>query len=173
MNDNLYLLVLRLLHVGCGILWAGGVIFIALFVDPALKASGPEGTKFMQQLSKTNGFPIVIMVLAIITVVAGLLLIWKVSGGLQTLWLESKNGMVLTGGAILAIFAFLIGFAISRPVGFRIASIGKAVALAGGPPTSAQILDLQKLGKKLSIATRIIAFLLIFAIVGMSIFRYV
>jgi uncharacterized membrane protein len=173
MSDHNYLLLLRLLHIGCGISWAGTVIFVAFFIDPAVKSSGPDGVRFMQQLVKTNRFPIVIMLFAMITVLAGILLIWKISGGLQTAWLSSKNGLVLTSGGVLAIIAFLIGFTISRPISFKIAKIGKAIASAGGPPTPAQLAELSMLGKRLSTASRIIAFLLIFAIVGMSIFRYV
>ncbi len=134
MNDNSYLLILRLLHIGCGIFWAGGAIFLALFVDPAMKASGPEGIKVMQQLVKTNRFPVVMMFLAIITVVAGVLLIWKVSAGLQSEWLSSKNGIVLTSGGVLAIIAFLIGFSINRPSGMKIAKIGKEIAAAEESP---------------------------------------
>jgi len=173
MNDKTYLLILRLLHIGCGITWAGTVIFVAFFLDPAVKSSGPDGTRFMQQLAKTNRFPIVMMLLAIITVLAGTLLIWRVSGGLQTVWLSTKNGKVLTTGGALAIIAFLIGFTISRPVSCKIAKIGNAVAMAGGPPTPVQLDELVMLGKRLSSASKIIAYLLIFTIVGMSIFRYV
>src|SRR5262249_4594166 len=151
-----------------GISWAGTVIFVAFFLDPAVKSAGPDGTKFMQQLVKTNRFPVVIMLLAIVTILAGSLLIWKVSAGLQSVWLSTRNGQVLTAGAVVAIVAFLIGFFVSRPASFRIAKIGKAVASAGGPPTAAQIQELTMLGKRLSTASRIIAFLLIFAIVGMS-----
>src|SRR3954471_21083953 len=54
MSDQTYLLILRLLHIGCGITWAGTVIFVAFFLDPAVKSVGPDGTRFMQQLVKTN-----------------------------------------------------------------------------------------------------------------------
>jgi len=173
MSDNTYLLVLRLLHIGCGVMWAGTVIFLAFFVDPAIEASGPQGAKVMQQLLKTNRFPIVIMILAIVTVVAGVLLIWKVSDGLQSAWLASENGKVLTGGAVMAIAAFIIGFIINRPAGARIAKIGKEIALTGTPPTESQLGEIKRLGRKLAIATKIMAFLLILAIVGMSAFRYI
>ena len=78
----------------------------------------------------------------------------------------------MTGG-ILAIIAFLIGMTVNRPATVKIAKIGEAVASAGGPPTPAQFAELTMLGKRLSTASRIVAFILIFAIVGMSIFRYV
>jgi hypothetical protein len=167
------LIILRLLHIGCGIGWAGGAVYFAFFVEPAVKASGPEGAKFMQQLIRTNRFPIVMMLMAIMTVVAGSLLIWKMSGGLQTAWILSKNGLVLTVGALLAITAFLIGFFISRPVSFRMEKIANAIAKSGGIPTPEQKEELFTLREKLDAAGKVIAFLLIIAIVGMSIFRYV
>ncbi|HEV8506873.1 MAG TPA: hypothetical protein VGQ53_15790 [Chitinophagaceae bacterium] len=172
MSDQTYLLILRLLHIGCGVFWAGTAIYAAFFLEPAVHALGADGTKFMQQLVRTNRFPVVILLSAMITVVAGALLIWKLSGGLQTQWLSTLYGTVLTGGATLAIIAFLIGFSISRPASMRIAKIGQAIAVAGGPPTAAQIQELQMLGKRLSIAGRVIAVLLIFAVIGMSVFRY-
>ena len=172
MSDQTYLLILRLLHIGCGIFWAGAAIYLAFFIDPAVHALGSDGTKFMQQLVRTNRFPVVMLFSALITVVAGALLIWKLSGGLQSQWLSTKYGMVLTTGGALAIIAFLIGFSVNRPAGMRMAKIGKAVATAGGPPTISQIEELKMLGKRISVAGRVIAILLIFAVVGMSVFRY-
>jgi len=172
MSDQTYLLILRLLHIGCGIFWAGTAIYVAFFVEPAVTALGIEGPKFMQQLAKTNCFPVVILLAALITVTAGVLLIWKLSGGLQTQWLSTRYGTVLTTGGVLAIIAFIIGFLVSRPASMRIARIGKAIAVAGGPPTPAQMDELKMLGKRLGTAGRVIAVLLIFAVIGMSIFRY-
>jgi hypothetical protein len=172
MSDQAYLLILRLLHIGCGIFWAGTAIYVAFFVEPAVTALGNDGTKFMQQLVKTNRFPVVMLLVALITVTAGILLIWRLSGGLQTQWLSTRYGTVLTTGGVLAIIAFIIGFLVARPASMRMAKIGKAITVAGGPPTPAQIEELKLLGKRLSIAGRVIAILLIFAVIGMSVFRY-
>ena len=160
------------MHVGFGVFWAGGAIYLAFFIGPAVRALGTDGTKFMQQLARTNKFPIIILLSALVSVVAGALLIWKVSEGLQTLWLSTRNGMVLSSGAALAIIAFIIGFSVSRPASMRMAKIGKAIAAAGGPPTPAQMEELKMLGRRLGTAGRVIAILLIFAIIGMSVFRY-
>lgn len=172
MSDQTYMVILRLLHIGCGIFWAGTTIYLAFFIDPAVKALGKDGPRFMQQLAKTNRFPIVMLFAALITVVAGSLLIWRMSNGLQSAWLSTRYGKVLTAGAISAIVAFIIGFSVNRPVSLRMAKIGKAIAAAGGPPTAAQAEELSVLGKKIGVASKIVAVLLIAAVVGMSVFRY-
>jgi hypothetical protein len=51
--------------------------------------------------------------------------------------------------------------------------IANAIAISGGIPTAAQKEELIALRERLAVAGRVIALLLIIAIVGMSIFRYV
>jgi hypothetical protein len=172
MSDQTYLLILRLLHIGFGIFWAGTAIYFAFFIEPTVRALGADGPTFMQQLARTNKFPVVMLFSALMSVVAGILLIWRLSGGLQAQWLATRFGTVLTTAALMAIIAFIIGFFISRPVSMRMAKIGKAVAVAGGPPTPAQLEELKLLGRRLSVAGRVIAVLLILAVIGMSVFRY-
>ena len=46
------MIVLRLLHVGLGVFWAGSLLFIALFLEPSVRAALPESGKVMQQLAK-------------------------------------------------------------------------------------------------------------------------
>ena len=172
MSDQSYLLILRLLHIVFGVFWAGSAIYFALFIIPALKASGPEGVKFMQQLGKT-GFPVVIMVSAMITIVAGILLIWKLSGGFQPIWFSTMYSKVLTTGGALALIAFIIGFTVNRPAADKINNISQAVAKQGSPPTSEQMQQLMSLRKRIFTGSNYIAALLIIAVIAMSIFRYV
>jgi hypothetical protein len=172
MSDQTYIIILRLLHIVFGVYWAGSVIFFALFLIPAIKLSGPEGTKVMQNIGKT-GYPIAAMVSAIITIVAGFLLIWKLSGGFEPAWFKSWYARTLTTGAAMAFIAFIIGFTVARPAAARINKISLTIAKQGGPPNPDQMNELMALRKKIFTATKYIAILLVVAIVGMSIFRYV
>jgi uncharacterized membrane protein len=173
MSDLTYLIILRLIHITCGIFWAGATIYLAVFVIPAVKASGAEGSKFMQQLSRTNRLPLVMMLAATLTVLAGILLIWKISGGLQSEWMGSKHGIVLSTGAALTIIAYLIGLTVNRPVVAKIAAMGKAIAAQGAPPSPEQMQQLGILRKRLFTATNIVALLLAFTVIIMSIIRYI
>jgi hypothetical protein len=171
-NDQTYIIILRILHIGFGIFWAGSAIFFALFIMPALKVTGPDGMKFMQALGR-SGYPIAAMISALITIVAGFLLIWKLSGGFQPEWFHSWYARTLTIGATRALIAFIIGFTINRPAAARINKISAAIGAQGGAPTPEQVSELMALRKRIFTATNYIAILLAVAVIGMSIFRYV
>ena len=116
MDDQDIILILRLFHITFGVFWAGSVFNFALFIAPAIKASGPEGGKFMHQLGKSS-YPIVVVVSALITILTGVLLIWKLSAGFESAWFRSGYARVLTAGSGLAFIAFIIGVAVSHAAG--------------------------------------------------------
>ena len=172
MSDQTYIVILRLLHIGFGLFWAGSALFFALFLMPSLKASGPDGVKFMQALGR-SGYPIAAMVSAIITIVSGFLLIWKLSAGFNPVWFQSWYARVLTTGATMALIAFIIGFTINRPSAAKMNRISMSIAEQGTPPTPEQLNEMMALRKKIFVATNYIAILLVIAVAGMSVFRYV
>jgi len=172
MNDQTIILFLRLLHITFGVFWAGSVFNLALFVAPAIKASGPEGGKFMLQLGKTS-YPVVVMMSAIITIVSGILLIGKLSNGFEPAWFRTSYARVLTAGSGLAFIGFIIGFTVNRPTAMRMNKIGDAVARTAAPASPEQMNELMRLRKRIFTATNYIAILLALAVISMSICRYV
>jgi hypothetical protein len=172
MSDQTYIVILRLLHIGFGLFWAGSAIFFALFLMPSLKTTGPDGVKFMQALGR-SGYPIAAMISAIITIFSGFLLIWILSGGFNPIWFRSWYARVLTGGATMSVIAFIIGFTINRPSAARMNKISLAIAAQGTGPTPEQLSEIMGLRKKIFTGTNFIAVLLVLAVAGMSVFRYV
>ena len=126
----------------------------------------------MNQLGKTS-YPIAIMVSAMITIVTGVLIMWKLSDGFEPAWFRSPYSKVLTSGSGLAVISFIIGFTVNRPAAIRINKIGDAVAGTAAPPNPEQANELLVLRKRIFTATNIIAILLTLAVVSMSICRYV
>jgi uncharacterized membrane protein len=167
-----YLIILRFIHIVSAIFWAGSVMYLALFIVPAVKALGPDGGKFMQQLSVTNKMPLIMTLAGSFTVIGGILLIERLSNGFTAEWFGTPHGIVLSIGGTLALIAFLIGMFVNRPVVDRIAAIGKKAALAGVPPTQEQMQELQKLRAKLFSAVNATAVLVLGASIAMSIARY-
>jgi hypothetical protein len=107
-----------------------------------------------------------------LTILAGLLMFWRVSNGLDADWIGTATGVTLTIGALSAIVAFSIGLSVSRPAMLSVAGIGRAVAASGGPPTPDQAAQLQALQGRARRAGSIVTVLLIVAVITMAAARY-
>ncbi len=168
---DLYLIALRLIHIFTGAFWAGAAIYLAVFILPAAKALGPEGGKFMQQLSGTRNLPMVIFWNGTLNVLSGFLMLWYFSDGFSNDWLGTHMGIVLCIGGTLAFSAYLVSLFITRPVVAKIAAIGAAAK--GQPLTQEQIQSMNKLRAKLTMATNLIAWLVSGTVIMMSVARYI
>lgn len=167
-----YLTLLRFIHIVSAIFWGGSIMYLAWFVIPAVKALGPDGGKFMQQLARTNKLPIAMLITGTLTVFGGILLIERLSGGFHSDWFASTHGIIISTGGAFALIAYITGLTVNLPVTKRMNAIGAAVAASGGPPSAEQQQELQKLRNKLFKATNMMAGLIFLAAVAMSIVRY-
>ena len=167
-----YLIFLRLIHIVCAVIWTGGMIYLAVFVIPAARTLGSDGTKFIQQLSGTNKLPIVMTVSAILCIVTGVILMQKLLGGMQLALFNSTHGLMIVIGAFLSILGFITGLSINIPATRRMSSIGKIVASSGAQPNSGQLQELQRLRSRSFAATNVIAILLFASLVLMSMVKY-
>ena len=166
------LIILRLLHICSGVFWAGATIYLALFIVPAVQASGAEGTKFMQQLTRTRNLPLIMTIAATLNVVCGIWLLWKLSDGFQSAYMSSEHGIILSIGGTLALIAYLEGLLVTRPTIMKVAKLGGEIAKAGGPPTPEQAQQLMVYRKKIFNANNFVATLLAITVIAMSIVRY-
>jgi hypothetical protein len=166
-----YMVVLRIVHILGGVFWVGAGLTTLLFIQPTAREVGPAAGPFMMHLA---GKRLIDFVLAAggLTVLAGLLLYWRDSGGLKAGWIGSATGITLTLGALCGIAALAIGGSIVRPTIMANLAIGKAVAASGGPPTPEQSVQLQALQHRAHAAGKAIVPLLIVAVVAMAAARY-
>ncbi len=49
---DLEMVAMRLIHIGLGVFWAGAIFFIVLFLEPSVRAAGPDGARVMQGLQQ-------------------------------------------------------------------------------------------------------------------------
>ena len=164
---DIYVTVLRLIHIFAGIFWVGTALFFVLFFEPTLRAAGPEGGKIMGRLTLTR-FPMTMTIASLLTVVAGILLYLNDSGGLQAQWVFSLSGVALTVGGSAGILAFLLGLAVQGPSAMRMSALQKEIQTAGSPPTSAQQQELHRLQERIANASRWGAVLMVIAVIGMA-----
>jgi len=166
------ILVLRLVHILSGVIWAGGAFVMAWFVEPTVRAAGDDGRRFMQRLGATGTFSRAMAITAGATVLAGVWLLWIFSSGFNFDFFETGRGLALGIGMILGVAAFVVGFVMqNRPIR-RMAGIGRSVAAAGGPPSAAQAAELEKLTGTVRLGGRIVAGLLLVTVILMATARY-
>lgn len=165
--------LLRLVHVLCGVFWAGALMFVVTFLEPSIRASGPEGAKVMRALIERK-YLNVIPILGAITILAGLWLMWIVSGGFSGAWFKSGVGMTLTLGSVAALVAFLIGVHVLRPTVLKIGPFAQAAAQApAGAEKEAQLAQVQAMRRKAMLSGRWVGALLALSVIAMGIGRYV
>lgn len=169
---NVLVALLRLIHIFSGVFWAGSTFVLASFIQPAAAATQPESNKFIQQMMGAGGYVVVQAIAGPLTVVAGLILYWIDSGGLQVSWIATATGLGFTVGGIAALIALYIGLVISRSSALGMAALGKEMQLAGKPPTPEQLSKMKAFQERLTQASVRNAILLAITVAAMAIARY-
>ncbi|HEY2825066.1 MAG TPA: hypothetical protein VGI83_05930 [Gemmatimonadales bacterium] len=166
------ILVLRVVHVVCGVFWAGGFFMLTLFIEPTTRAMGPDGGKFMSRLAGSK-FPIAMMVTGLLTILAGLRLYAVLYAPANGWAPRSPTTMALLTGAATAILALLNGVTVSRPAAARMAALAQEVQQGGGKPTDQQNTEIVKVRGRLVNSARINAVLVGITVILMAVARYV
>ena len=170
---NWLFLLLRVIHVVAGALWVGGVVFLARFLLPSVRAAGPAAGPVMEQLSARK-LTVYVPVTAVLTILAGLGLYWHDSGGFRSHeWLSSPSARTFGAGGAIGLVVWLLGVAVISPASQRMVALGTAMQQAGRPPAPEQIAEMQALQAKMSWSSRTAAALLIITTILMAVARYV
>ena len=167
-----YAIILRVIHIGTGTFWVGAAFVLFLFVQPSVKDLGPEGQRFMGHLATRKRLPLMITLSGVVTVLAGLLLYWRASGGLDVDWITSGPGLGFTVGARAAIVTLALGLSITKPAVDRIGALGQEIASRGGQPTPEQGDEMRQLQARTVAVGRVTMVLLAIAVVAMAVARY-
>ena len=146
---QIYLTVLRIIHIFAAVTWVGGGIFLLSVLMPTVGDAGPDGGRFMLHLSKYGRLGRLLTVSSLLTVLAGLLLFYPTTGSLNSSYLTSPNGITLTIGAIVGLLAFLHGAFVSGPVTRKMEAVAKQILDQKGPPPAELMQQAQALGAKL------------------------
>lgn len=165
-------IILRLIHIFAGVFWAGATFMVVGFVYPTVQELGPEGQRFMQRLVQQRKYTTYVSAAGGLTILAGLLLYWRDSGGLRIGWITSGFGLALTIGGLAAIATLVLGFAVTKPTVEGLAALGKEIQAGGKPPTPEQMARLQGLQRRMSQALMWTTVLLVIAVAGMAVARY-
>ena len=132
------LVVLRLLHVVGGVVWVGGVVLMHFVLLPSVAQAGPAAGPVMAAIPQQRLFRW-LPAIAVITMLAGLRLLWVVSAGFAKAYFLTWAGHTYSVGALLAIVGFLIAMLVSRPSAMRAGQLMAQLAGVGDEAARAQL----------------------------------
>lgn len=167
---NVEMIVLRLLHVGLGVMWAGFIFFFVLFLEPALRGAGPDGAKVAQGIQQRH-YMTILPIIAGLTLLTGLVLFMRIQAG-RAAFAGSPSGIGYSIGALAAIIAYGIGLAVMRRSALAAARLSGEMQSAEGEARSALQARVQALQGRVRTSARWVAALLAVAVGAMAIARY-
>lgn len=163
---DIFIIILRFLHIVSALFWVGAALMLALFVEPAAQAAGPAGSQFMQKLALSK-YGIAVSIAGTLTVLAGFILFFRLGYGLGTI-----PGQTFLGGGIVGLIGLIYGGAVTGPAAAKMGRLGAATGSDGKPPATEQMGQMQALQAKLAQAGRIQAVLVTIAGIMMAVARY-
>jgi hypothetical protein len=167
-----WLIFFRIVHVGAAMMWFGGAIVGGFFLQPTAKALGAAGQPFMDHLMKRRGMGIFFPIVATLAILAGAVLYWRDSGGLQVAWITSPTGLAFTIGGLAALVAFVGGLVLIGPSIAQQAAVQAELANGDGILTADQQRRLEWAEGRMRLSSRIYLPLLILAGLTMAVGRY-
>jgi uncharacterized membrane protein len=169
---DLYMAVVRIIHIFGGVFWVGTAWMTAGFLLPTAEAIGSDADKFMSYINVKRRYPTFVAIAAGFNLLAGVLLYWHDSIGLRLSWITTPTGLAETFGALCAIAGFIIGFTVVKPAIEEFGRTGHQIHSAGKPPSVDQLTQLNEVQKRLDRAERIVAVILGLALLAMATARY-
>ena len=165
---NYFIWLLRIVHIGAGAFWFGGVLMMTFFIGPTVREMGEAGPRFVAHLVRNLKFTTRMSIVAGSTVLAGFILYWIDSHGFTSAWMQSGAGTGFGIGAGFGAIGFVSGLLIGRTTN-ALVNLGGQVQ---GKPSPEQMTRLQTLQNKQGTYSRIAAGSLTLSIIFMAIARY-
>ncbi|HEX6268652.1 MAG TPA: hypothetical protein VFZ43_00320 [Anaerolineales bacterium] len=163
-----FIWLLRILHIGAGVFWVGGVLMMTFFIAPTVGATAEAGQKFVGHLTNNMKFNAKMSAAAGLTILAGFILYWIDSDGFTSAWMRSGAGIGFGIGAGFALIGFIFGILVGR----NMKAMAQLGAQSQGKPSDAQISQMQSLRKQQITYSYASAVTLILAVWFMAIARY-
>ncbi|MEO8622715.1 MAG: hypothetical protein ABI625_16710 [bacterium] len=166
-------IVLRLIHILVGIMWAGAIVFVAAFLMPTMKAVGPAAGPVMGHLTQVKKLPSYMVAGMLLTILSGITLFWNDSVGFKSdAWMHSGPGLAFSVGGTLAIVVAIIGLTVNSPTAKKIGTLSAAIRASGGAAPPELAAEMQRCQNRLAAAMKVAAVLLLLAASMMAVARY-
>jgi hypothetical protein len=169
---DVLMVAMRIIHILLGVFWAGTIFFVVLYLEPSVRAAGPDGAKVMQGIMDRK-FMTVMPTVAFLTIAWGTVILMKLMRVMPDGFMGTPYGISLSVGATAAMVAFIIGITVMRSATL---AAGKLMAEINGQPENAdndkKMAQVQALRLKARRGAKSVAHLLAVAVIGMAAARY-
>lgn len=167
---DILLILLRLIHIVSAFAWVGLGAATVFYIVPAATTAGESGLRFMKNLLTRTAYPRAFPMFAGLTMLAGILLYFVADSASH---FSRTGNMVLGIGALAGILAGIHGGAVT---GRATKALGEGLAQhvpdgAQSIPADAQS-TLADLSAKLLSHSRVSFILMVIALLGMGLARY-
>lgn len=168
---NILLIILRILHIVAGILWAGGAAAYYLFLEPTAKATAPESQKFMDYLMARKRFSSFLNGMSLLTILAGGALYYRLAS-VNGAWVATGPGVGFTIGALAGISAVVAWNLLVPPRVEKLGNLVQMIQANGGSASADQSATLNQIGKEITRAGKLDFALTAIAVLTMATARY-
>jgi uncharacterized membrane protein len=168
---DILVIILRLIHIVAGILWAGGAAAYYLFIEPAAKATTPDSRKFMDHLMTRRRFSLFLNAMSVATILAGGALYYRLAV-VDWDWLATGPGIGFTLGGLAGISAVLVWNVMVPPRVKRLVALVDAIQANGGSPSTEQKATMDRIEKGIALGGRLDFALTTIAVLCMATARY-
>src|SRR3977135_1481598 len=166
------LLVLRLVHILSAIAWVGSGIFTSVFLIPALASSPAVMGQVLAGLQRRRYF-VAIPIVASLTILSGLRLLWIASGGFDPGYFATGPGRTFAISGVAARVSFVLLMGGGRPAAVRAAVISAKLTAAPEAERKDLAAQLDRVRRRGAMATMLAVGFGVLAASGMAIARYV
>jgi uncharacterized membrane protein len=166
------ILVLRLIHILSAITWVGSGIYASFFLIPAISGSPAAMMEVIAGLRRRRFF-VILPVVATLTILSGLRLLWIASAGFASSYFDTATGKAFSWGGGVAIIAYIISYGVALPLNLRMAKIGARMkASAASPDVDRLSGELNRLRRRTAVATTTAVIFGLIAASAMAVARY-
>jgi len=165
---NLEFILLRILHIVGGTVWAGGAVYVAFILSPHLDRLGPDiQGSVMKAVSKASTS--ILTGAGTITIFAGIALTLRMRQNFFTTWFNSEWGWAIFTGMVISIVAIGLGGMVGATVK-RLTTLSSEIE--GRHPSNEDTSNMAAMSKKIRYISKISAVLVIIALITMASARY-
>jgi uncharacterized membrane protein len=164
--------ILRLIHVLGGAFWLGAAVTLFLFLQPTAQEIAPEGQRFMLHLLRNRHFSEAVLIAAVLTAVAGAILFWRDTNGLELQLMTGAEHLGFTVGGVAGGITLLLFLFVGYPAGRRMIAIGGRLEAERRAPTEDEQRILAATQRTLNRTGAVVLLLLTVAAAAMATARY-